>query len=79
MRIQDPDEKIKARQAAVAGPLGDKLKLLAKLLEGRPGKFLTGDKLTHGDLAVFCQLSALQSGWMDGERGRGRGRRGGWV
>lgn len=35
--------------------------------ESRPGKFMTGDKLTHGDLAVFCQLSVLQSGWLDGE------------
>lgn len=38
--------------------------------EARPGKFLTGDKLTHGDLAVFCQMSTLQSGWLDGERQR---------
>ena len=34
--------------------------------EGRPGKFLTGDALTHADLAVFCNLSTLQSGWLDG-------------
>jgi hypothetical protein len=38
------------------------------LQEGRTGKFLTGDKITHGDIAVFCNLSTLQSGWLDGER-----------
>lgn len=32
MRIQDADEKIKARQALVTGGLGDKLKLLNKLV-----------------------------------------------
>jgi glutathione S-transferase len=36
------------------------------LQEGRAGKFLTGDALSHGDLAVFCNLSTLQSGWLDG-------------
>jgi glutathione S-transferase len=36
--------------------------------EAREGKFITGDHLTHGDLAVFCQLGWLQSGWMKGER-----------
>jgi hypothetical protein len=32
MRIQDADEKVKAREALVTGGLGDKLKLLSKLL-----------------------------------------------
>jgi hypothetical protein len=32
MRIQDPAEKVKARQELVTGALGDKLKLLSKLL-----------------------------------------------
>lgn len=36
------------------------------LQEGRAGKFLTGDELSHGDLAVFCNLSTLKSGWLDG-------------
>jgi hypothetical protein len=36
--------------------------------ESRPGKYLAGDKLSHADLAVFCQLSALHCGWLDGER-----------
>jgi hypothetical protein len=34
--------------------------------EAKPGKYLTGDSITHGDLAVFCSLSTLQSGWLDG-------------
>jgi glutathione S-transferase len=66
MRIQDADEKIKARQELVTGALADKLKLLTKLVESRPGKYLAGDKLSHADLAVFCQLSALHCGWLDG-------------
>lgn len=65
-KIQDAEEKAKARQELVAGALGDKLKLLSKLVESRPGKYLASDQLTHGDLAVFCQLSTLQSGWLDG-------------
>jgi hypothetical protein len=32
MRIQDADEKIKARQELVTGALADKLKLLTKLV-----------------------------------------------
>jgi hypothetical protein len=35
MRIQDPAEKIKARQELVTGALGDKLKLLSKQLVSR--------------------------------------------
>lgn len=65
-KIQDPAEKAKAREELLAGALGDKLKLMTKLVEGRAGKFLTGDKITHGDIAVFCNLSTLQSGWLDG-------------
>eukprot|EP00775_Hariotina_reticulata_P005347 gene5347-5583_t len=65
-RIKDPEEKLKARQELVSGTLADKLKLLSKLIEGKSGKYLTGDELSHGDLAVFCQLSVLQSGWLDG-------------
>lgn len=65
-KIADADDKIKARQEIVAGALADKLALLTKLVEGRPGTYLTGDTITHGDLAVFCSLSTLQSGWLDG-------------
>lgn len=34
-RIKDPEEKLKARQEALAGSLGDKLKLMSKLLVSR--------------------------------------------
>lgn len=34
--------------------------------EKRPGTYMAGDSLTHGDLAVFGVLSTLQSGWLDG-------------
>ncbi len=34
--------------------------------EARPGKFLTGDKLTHCDLKAFWLLSFLQSGLLEG-------------
>jgi len=37
------------------------------LQESRPGKYLAGDQLTHGDLAVFVRLSTLQSGWLEGK------------
>jgi glutathione S-transferase len=49
--------------------------LLPCMQEGKPGKYLTGDELSHGDLAVFCQLSVLQSGWLDGEPPPSNGRR----
>jgi hypothetical protein len=48
-------------------PLSHCLCAAVPLQEGRAGKFLTGDKITHGDIAVFCNLSTLQSGWLDGE------------
>lgn len=65
-KIKDAEEKIKARQELVKGALADKLKLLSKLVESKSGAYLAGDQITHGDLAVFCNLSTLQSGWLDG-------------
>jgi glutathione S-transferase len=64
---QDADEKIKAREAVVAGPLQDKLKLAAKLVDaaGVDG-YVAGPSLTHGDLQLFATLSTLVSGWLDG-------------
>jgi glutathione S-transferase len=29
--------------------------------------YVAGDKLSHGDLALYCALSGLKSGFMDGE------------
>lgn len=42
------------------------------------GEFVAGPQVTHGDLAIYCILSMLRSGWMDGEmvdRGWGGGKR----
>jgi hypothetical protein len=36
------------------------------LQESRPGRYVSGDTLNHGDLAVFVRLSTLQSGWLEG-------------
>ena len=66
MAIQDEAAKLKARQEVVAGPLKASLEALTKLLDAAPGPFLTGDKLTHGDLGLFTTLSTLRSGWLDG-------------
>lgn len=44
----------------------------ALLQEGRLGKFLTGDRVTHGDLALFCHLSFLTCGWGDAMAGGAR-------
>jgi glutathione S-transferase len=40
---------------------------VSPLQESRPGKYVTGDKLTFADVAMFCQLSAMQCGWLEGE------------
>lgn len=65
MRIAAPEEQLAARQAMV-GPLKDKLTALTKLVEGSPGKYVAGDQLSIGDLAVFALLSNLRSGWLKG-------------
>lgn len=62
--IQDLDERIKARQAIVAGPLKEKLEMLGKLIDGQ--LYVAGDKLSHADIAVFCTLTTLKSGMLDG-------------
>jgi hypothetical protein len=41
---------------------------LLSMQEAREGQFITGDQMTHGDLAVFCQLGWLASGWIKGEQ-----------
>ncbi|KIY99082.1 prostaglandin-H2 D-isomerase [Monoraphidium neglectum] len=63
---QDADEKIKAREAAAAGPLKDRLALADALVDKAGDGFVTGPEITHGDLNLFVTLSALISGWLDG-------------
>eukprot|EP00775_Hariotina_reticulata_P004727 gene4727-4977_t len=65
-KIKDPEEQAKARQELLEGALKDKLDLLSKLVEGRPGKYIVGDDLTIADVAIFHQLSFLQSGLLTG-------------
>ncbi|KAG2435919.1 hypothetical protein HXX76_007114 [Chlamydomonas incerta] len=62
------EEKIKARQEALAGKGGDKLKQLDKLVEPvqHSGGWLAGDKLSFADLEVFVMITNLISGMFDG-------------
>ena len=41
--------------------------LCLNLQEDKPGKFMSGDKLTYGDLRVFVLLGMLKSGFLEGE------------
>lgn len=65
-KIKELDEKIKARQDAIAGPLKAKLEMASKLVAGAGDGFIAGPELSHGDLNLFCTLSTMVSGWMDG-------------
>ena len=38
------------------------LQLLFTLQETKPGRFVSGDEVSHGDLALFVSLSCLKSG-----------------
>eukprot|EP00878_Enallax_costatus_P004329 GHUV01004560.1.p1 GENE.GHUV01004560.1~~GHUV01004560.1.p1 ORF type:complete len:225 (+),score=64.82 GHUV01004560.1:496-1170(+) len=69
-RIKDPEEQTKARQelVAIGGPLRDRLQQLTNIVANKRGKFLTGDKLSLGDLAIFNTLSGLRSGLWKGIR-----------
>jgi len=60
---QDPEEKSKALKAAAESQaFKDKMGYLVKLLETKPGRFVSGDEVTHGDLSLFVTLSCLKSG-----------------
>eukprot|EP00775_Hariotina_reticulata_P004418 gene4418-4671_t len=59
------DEKSAAWKKLAEGALKEKLQLLNKHLEQRPGKFLSGDdELSYCDLSIFGSLSLFQSRWM---------------
>lgn len=66
MAIKDPEQQVKARQELAEGRLKERLGQLEKLVASRRGKWLTGDKLSLGDLAVFNILSMFRSGWWKG-------------
>jgi glutathione S-transferase len=67
MRIQDADEKLKARAAAVA-PLKEKLAILDKHVgKLADGAWFSGlDRPSYADYSVYNWLSTLCSGWLDG-------------
>ncbi|KAG2433101.1 hypothetical protein HYH02_012804 [Chlamydomonas schloesseri] len=62
------EEKVKARQEALAGKGGDKLKALDKLVEPvqQSGWLAGGEQLSFGDLEVFVTLTNLTSGMFEG-------------
>jgi len=66
MRMQDPEEKKKAREDVCSGPLKEKFEKLTALLEARTTKFVAGDSLSYADVTFFVIMSLLQSGWLDG-------------
>lgn len=70
-KIADEAEKIKAREAACAGPLAEKLALLdAHLAKLGDGAWYSGlDVPSYADYAVFNWLCVLRSEWLDGVPG----------
>mmetsp|Transcript_30252 Transcript_30252/g.77113 ORF Transcript_30252/g.77113 Transcript_30252/m.77113 type:complete len:273 (-) Transcript_30252:824-1642(-) len=64
--IKDADELVKARQAIVQGPLGDKLAKLDQMVAAAGAGFLCGPKPTYGDVLMFVMLSNINSGFFDG-------------
>jgi glutathione S-transferase len=60
------DEAVEKRKELAAGPLKDKLDMLDKLVANRPGRFIAGDKLSLGDLAIFNFLGMIKSQFWDG-------------
>eukprot|EP00877_Chromochloris_zofingiensis_P003747 jgi/Chrzof1/13373/Cz07g30180.t1 len=40
--------------------------IVVLLQDAAPGEFVAGDRITHGDLAIFVLASQLSSGIMDG-------------
>ncbi|HMB60187.1 MAG TPA: glutathione S-transferase [Xanthomonadales bacterium] len=63
--IQDEEEKRKAREALVAGPLPLFLSRLNTMLNERGGRYFAGDRLSVADLKVFLWVRHLVSGGLD--------------
>ena len=63
--IPDEEEKRKAREALVAGPLPLFLRRLNTMLDERGGRFFAGDRLSVADLKVFLWVRHLVSGGLD--------------
>ncbi len=63
--LKDEDEKKRAREALVEGPLPVFLKRLAARLEARGGEYFADGRLTVADLKVFVWIRSLQLGVLD--------------
>jgi len=63
--IQDEEEKRKAREALVAGPLPLFLRRLNTMLIERGGRYFAGDRLSVADFKVFLWVRHLVSGGLD--------------
>eukprot|EP00798_Chlamydomonas_sp_ICE-L_P006762 gene6762-2639_t len=67
MSMKDKDEQLAARKELVAGKLGDKLKLLAEILDKHlKDGFVCGGKLCFVDLFLYNWLCFLSCGFVDG-------------
>eukprot|EP00798_Chlamydomonas_sp_ICE-L_P006796 gene6796-30764_t len=66
-KIESEEEKIKARQALLAGgKFRDKLTVLASLVDKFVGGYACGGKLSYVDIHLFVWLCVLSSGTIDG-------------
>lgn len=63
--ITDEDEKKKAREALVEGPITSYLTSLAGRLEARGGEWFADGRFTMADLRVFMWVRALRKGVLD--------------
>jgi hypothetical protein len=64
MRIQDPEEKLKARQDLVAGALGDKLKHLSKLVVSGQSYWLLVGKIPLAGVLLFPGCRIMPCTWL---------------
>jgi len=63
--IQEDEEKRKAREALVAGPIPLFLARLETMLNERGGRYFAGNRLSMADFKVFLWVRHLQSGLLD--------------
>jgi glutathione S-transferase len=68
MKMKGLDERVKARREVCAGPLKEKLEALEKHLRklGDNAWFSGLDRPSYGDYSLFCWLSILKAGFLDG-------------
>ena len=66
--IQDPNEKIAARQALIAsdGKLYKIMQKLDAMIANFKGGYMAGEMLSVGDICWFCQMGLMSCGMIDG-------------